>query len=108
MFVEEVAGFFMISEEHSMRCCRVCISGRVQGVGFRMATYAEARRLGVHGYVANLSDGRVEVRVCGAPGSVQNLLDWLALGPPSAHVNKVTCRDEQPEAGTMPSGFDIR
>ncbi len=107
MFVEEVAGL-MISEEHSMRCCHACISGRVQGVGFRLATHAEARRLGVHGYVANLPDGRVEVRACGAPEPVQDLLDWLAQGPPSAHVNEVTCRDEKPVVGATSSGFDIR
>ncbi len=91
-----------------MRCCHVCISGRVQGVGFRLATYAEARRLGVHGYVANLPDGRVEVRACGAPEPVQDLLDWLAQGPPSAHVNEVTYQDEKLAIEAAPSGFDIR
>ena len=39
----------------------IYFSGRVQGVGFRAATQRLARGSGVHGYVQNLTDGRVEV-----------------------------------------------
>jgi acylphosphatase len=36
------------------------ISGLVQGVGFRFFTQRAAARHQVHGYVRNLTDGRVE------------------------------------------------
>ena len=64
---------------------RVLISGRVQGVGFRWATRAEAERFGATGTVRNLPDGRVEVVVDDCP----ELVAWLRHGPPGADVTAV-------------------
>jgi len=40
-------------------------SGRVQGVGFRWTTLRALEGLGLDGYVKNLVDGRVELRLQG-------------------------------------------
>lgn len=48
--------------------------GRVQGVGFRITCYQIAMRLGLTGWVRNLSDGTVEVCAQGEELFVQRLL----------------------------------
>jgi acylphosphatase len=46
-------------------------SGRVQGVGFRWRTVRLLAGTGVMGYVRNLADGRVEVRLQGERALVE-------------------------------------
>lgn len=68
---------------------RCHVSGRVQGVFFRASTRQRAEALGVTGYARNLRDGRVEVLACGGEAAVEALVEWLAEGPPAAHVTAV-------------------
>lgn len=72
---------------------RVTVRGRVQGVGFRWATQAEAERLGVAGYVRNMPDGTVQAELEGADEAVQRMLDWLRHGPPPAVVDALNITD---------------
>ncbi len=80
-------------------CVRLRITGRVQGVWFRGSMQAEARRAGVGGWVRNLADGSVEALVAGDPAAVRQLVRWSHVGPPGAHVLKVT---ETPEPEPAP------
>jgi acylphosphatase len=81
------------------------ISGRVQGVWFRDACSREANAAGVHGWVRNLSDGRVEAAFEGAPDDVDALVAWCRRGPPRAKVVTVEVVDELP---TGEPGFAVR
>jgi len=65
------------------------VSGRVQGVFFRMFVHREATALKVCGTVRNLPDGRVEVRAEGERSSLEALLERLRKGPPRAQVTGV-------------------
>ena len=65
------------------------ISGRVQGVFFRMETQRAARRFGVCGWVRNRRDGTVEALFEGDKDRVDAILDWCKQGPPHAHVTDV-------------------
>jgi acylphosphatase len=66
------------------------VRGRVQGVGFRAATQAEARQLGLLGSANNMSDGGVRVRAFGREKALETLAQWLTHGPRFALVDKLT------------------
>ena len=88
---------------------RCVVSGRVQGVFYRASTRQRALELGLSGYACNLPDGRVEVLAVGDPGAVQSLIDWLAIGPPAAHVAKVELAEVAlDEVEKIPAGFATR
>jgi len=72
-----------------MRRVRFVITGRVQGVGFRWFVRAEARPLGLTGWVRNREDGAVEGEVEGRDDAVDALVPCLEVGPPSAIVTNV-------------------
>ncbi len=50
------------------------IGGRVQGVGFRFFTEDAAIREGLHGWVRNLPDGRVEMVVEGKASELDQFI----------------------------------
>ena len=62
------------------------VSGRVQGVCFRMSTNQQAKLLGITGWVRNLEDGRVEVLATGDDKALEQLGKWLTQGPSMAKV----------------------
>lgn len=65
------------------------ISGRVQGVFFRMETKRAADRFGVLGWVRNLKDGTVEAVFEGDREQVDAVIGWCRQGPPHADVADV-------------------
>ncbi len=72
-----------------MEVRRVVITGLVQGVGFRYAMVAQARLLGITGWVRNRRDGSVEAVISGDAGQVEAMLDWSRNGPAGASVDNV-------------------
>lgn len=85
---------------------RFLIGGRVQGVGFRMFTEARAAAEGVHGFVRNLPDGRVEACVEGDQESVDRIELALRRGPAGARVETFEV-DVLPPSGRA-TGFTTR
>ncbi|MBN1932061.1 MAG: acylphosphatase [Desulfobacterales bacterium] len=65
------------------------VSGRVQGVFFRMETKRAAGKYGVYGWVKNRSDGTVEAVFEGDQKAVDSVLQWCQNGPPFAKVKDV-------------------
>ncbi len=86
---------------------RLLIEGRVQGVGFRWSLAAKAKSLALRGWVRNRRDGKVEALVCGAQGSVDELIAWAWNGPPAARVDRVLVNDETADAAPA-VGFEQR
>ena len=85
---------------------RYLIGGRVQGVGFRMFSESAAAREGVHGYVRNLDDGRVEVLVEGDQAAVDRVERALRRGPSGARVEAFEVEAASPSYRA--TGFHIR
>lgn len=88
-----------------MAAARFFVSGRVQGVAFRVHTRAQALALGLCGHARNLDDGRVEVLAIGDEDAIGRLADWLQHGPPLARVDGVV-RDV-PDVPTSAQGFSV-
>lgn len=84
---------------------RIIITGKVQGVFFRQALKAMARKNGVLGWVKNLKDGRVEAVLEGDMASVGRLVEWAHGGPANARVEDVDIRNE--EFTGQFSAFDV-
>ena len=72
-----------------MKRIHILISGRVQGVGFRVAARRKMGELGISGGVENLADGRVEAVFAGKAEKVREMVEWCQEGPPLAKVSRV-------------------
>ena len=67
----------------------VVVRGRVQGVFYRASAAAEARSLGLTGFVRNCYDGAVELVAEGRRDRLEQLLAWARYGPSGARVDDV-------------------
>jgi acylphosphatase len=85
---------------------RFFVSGRVQGVGFRYYIQDHAAAEGVHGYVRNLPDGRVEAVIEGDEESVLRVERALRRGPAGARVDDVVVEAAAPSGRA--TGFSVR
>ncbi|MGQ0848366.1 MAG: acylphosphatase [Actinomycetota bacterium] len=69
-----------------MKAVHAVVRGRVQAVGFRQAAKAAARSRHLVGWVRNAADGTVEVWLQGEASAVDQVVDWLWLGPAGSLV----------------------
>lgn len=81
-----------------MAARRILVFGRVQGVSYRNWAVAEARALGLAGWVRNLRSGEVEILAQGPEQAIEALAERCARGPPAARVGAVhvEAAEEQP------------
>ena len=70
------------------------VSGHVQSVGFRYFVRQAARRLGLVGWVRNDPEGTVSIAAEGSRARLEQFLEALREGPPSAEVEEVEARWE--------------
>ena len=64
----------------------IIVSGLVQGVGFRFFVYNKAQSIGLNGYTKNLFTGEVLTVVEGERYLVEELIDYIKIGPSQSHV----------------------
>jgi len=82
------------------------VSGRVQGVGFRFFVNRAAAVEGLHGWVRNLADGRVEIRAEGEFDALERFERHVRQGPPAARVDEIDTTDIG--ATGHDTGFSVR
>ena len=68
---------------------RLVVTGRVQGVGFRLWATREAHRHGLRGWVRNRFDGSVEALVIGESKAIDDFAAACRRGPAMAEVDDV-------------------
>ncbi len=72
-----------------MRRIKILISGRVQGVYFRLFTQNKAKHFAIKGSVRNLPDGRVEIIAEAERAIMEKFIKWCHRGPITARVDHV-------------------
>jgi acylphosphatase len=86
---------------------RLRITGRVQGVGYRIWATRTAASLALRGWVRNRSDGSVEVLATGAPDALAAFVEACRGGPYGAHVTAVTAAEVEDDGslgfGALPT-----
>ena len=73
----------------------VFLSGRVQGVFFRLTAKEWADELGIKGWIRNLHDGRVEAVIEGEEEKVNEMLELMRKGPSFALVENIEIQIEE-------------
>jgi len=68
----------------------------VQAVGYRNFVIAEARKLGIDGWVRNRANGVVEALVSGEEGAVNKLIEACMRGPSGSRVTSVNLEKAEP------------
>jgi acylphosphatase len=88
-----------------MRSVRLVITGRVQGVGYRMWAERTAAALGISGWVRNRADSSVELQATGGDDAIARLIEACRQGPRAAIVSDVAVADAEDDGSV---GFSSR
>jgi len=72
-----------------MQAWHIVVSGKVQGVYYRVSAAKKAEALGVKGWVRNLPNGDVEMLAQADESKLKALFDWCHEGPRLAKVATV-------------------
>jgi acylphosphatase len=80
-----------------VRHYKITVTGRVQGVFYRLSTQEQAAALGLRGYVMNRPDGSVYIEAEGEEEDLGKLAEWCRRGPSGARVDQVDIVQGEPE-----------
>jgi acylphosphatase len=89
----------------AVTAAHLTITGRVQGVGYRLWAKREARQRGLRGWVRNRSNGDVEALAIGEAAQIDAFIQACHTGPSMARVSGVR---REPAADDGTPGFEER
>lgn len=88
-----------------LRCLKITVSGRVQGVGFRYFIAQIAENFDLNGYAKNLFSGEVEIVAEGREEFLRELIKKAKEGPRNSRVN--SCKVEWLDFQKKYNNFEI-
>ncbi len=88
-----------------MKTHEVRVTGKVQGVYFRVSAKQKAMNLGICGYVRNEPDGSVSLTIEGEDEAVNNMVNWCKQGPALARVKEIEVKSKLTQNF---NGFEIK
>jgi acylphosphatase len=74
---------------------KIIIQGTVQGVFFRQFVKDTADKMGLRGFVRNLSDGNVEIVVEGEGETIERFLSIMKKGPEHAQIRNIVIEEKK-------------
>jgi acylphosphatase len=89
-----------------IRKVKILVSGRVQGVYFRLFTQNKAKHFAIKGSARNLPDGRVEIIAEAGSVAIEKFIKWCHKGPITARVDHVEITELQPDE--LLTSFEIK
>ncbi|KAK3737900.1 hypothetical protein RRG08_028525 [Elysia crispata] len=94
---------------YSVKSVSFEVFGKVQGVFFRKHTQAQAKKLGLSGWVQNTPSGSVVGCVEGSEDKVKLMKRWLEeTGSPESRIEKCVFSQEKTVDKAAFSTFEIR
>lgn len=94
-------------EEEEEEEKHILVSGKVQGVWFRVFTSKRAQELNLSGWVRNLTNGSVEILVKGHPLKLKEFISKIKKGPKEAHVNRLIIKNMKNEKNPLLKPEDL-
>ena len=89
-----------------IRKVKILVSGRVQGVYFRLFTQNKAKHFAIKGSAKNLPDGRVEIIAEAENMTIEKFIKWCHKGPITARVDHVEITELQHDEAL--TSFEIK
>ena len=68
---------------------KIVVRGKVQGGGFRNATWRKTMELGIRGSVRNFDDGSVEILASATDKEIKVFGNWCRVGPSHSSVDRL-------------------
>jgi len=82
----------MTTNSNTPAAMKAVVTGRVQGVYYRVFVQRQATKLHLSGYVQNRRDLSVEIYAEGEKGRLKQLLALLKTGPPGARIDDINIK----------------
>jgi acylphosphatase len=89
-----------------IRKVKILVSGRVQGVYFRLFTQNKAKHFAIKGSAKNLPDGRVEIIAEAENMTIEKFIKWCHKGPITARVDHLEITELQHDEAL--TSFEIK